>query len=436
MLSSKRPVDKNDSAACRLGRSSLQKSHLDSRYFGGNGNYSEDQSLRNQLESSEMSGQSQFLESMSPSLSPPMTILEEPLDCTSYDHFSSEDESLNRNIYGGVDQSLSGQAPYVTSAYKYNMIYGQFSAEQKKIQKELVVAFQHQDVQLAVSTLRKVYTKQFREFRIPIVLTAAMPSITDPSTHFSEYSCSLVVFTLDCVQWSIGAQKNSNADSFKYKMNKKISCWLLRIQKEKGMPSVYIASIGAVALSLVHYLLNHVMELELCLDILMMTLIHNPMDVLLPYVHAWSNCGDVMLASKACEFASKHGFPISFHRQQYGSFTRNDGAVSFNITSGAGMENMSYVSSGYSSLSVGGVSLAQAHTFDTEVSQRLLTLLRSFPDGILGSRVPIYYRERFGEPLRLPGHKLRDIMISLRVVEVGEEGPGDKIYRIPHFQLK
>jgi len=308
--------------------------------------------------------------------------------------------------------------------YNYNakMDPEDLSHEQQNMQEQLYICFQQKNIQLTVSTLRKIYTKQCRIFRIPLILTAVMPSSSPDiqSQSASQQLQSNVIFTLNCIQWSIGAQKNSNSESFKYKMNKKISHWLLKEQIKKGMPVYYNADIGNVAVSVVQSILKQVMELELSLELLEAIKFPKPFEVLLPFIYSWCSSGDPLLSSRAREFAIQHN--ISTHSP--GPSTHSVRSDVMGQMSSSGMMMMN------SSQHVGdrGVTSQSSDIHDAELHHRLFLMLKSHPEGILGSRIPTVYKDNFREPLRLRGQKLKDIMTGVGAEMIGDDGPGDKVF--------
>eukprot|EP01041_Mallomonas_annulata_P012049 gene12049-25246_t len=310
--------------------------------------------------------------------------------------------------------------------YLQKITFEDLSYEQRIMQEQLATCFRQKNFQQAVSTLRKIYTKQSRVFKIPVILASIMP-VLPTDTPFSQYAQSNVIFTLNCIQWSIGAQKNCNAESFKYKMNKKISYWLLKEQIKKGIPTYYIPEIGSVGITVVQSVLKQVMELDLGLEILQACKVTNPLEVLLPFIRAWSMNIDPLLAGRALEFANQQGINMALIRPPGSESLRTTGG-------GLGVIGSSPFASGFGFGAVRGSMIPSNDSQDAAVQHRLYLLLRKFPDGILGSRIPIIYRDEFREPLRLRGQKLKDIMLALGADMVGEEGPGDKIFLFPSNQ--
>ena len=309
--------------------------------------------------------------------------------------------------------------------------------EHRALLEELVAGFRSLDVQSTVSTLRKIYTKQYRDFRIPVALKFVCPGAEYP-TPGSGTSPTAVVFSFNCIQWCMGGQKNCNTASFKYKMNKKISHWLLNEQVRKGIPLIPVDDIIYAAVAAASNILSQVVELDLALEILNAGKVENPAAVLQPFVDAWKSSPDPASAERARLFSCNR--PSDYHAIESMTSMLQDG--------------MGWLDDGSSGVS------------DFIVSQRLLSLLNQHPNGILGSRIPILYRDRYNEPLRLRGMKLKDmlrgtlggidvlitssnfthfiitsfiIMNTLKyhlfisaldgVEIVGKDGPGDKIFR-------
>lgn len=296
--------------------------------------------------------------------------------------------------------------------------------EQQSMQEQLGNWFRQKNIQMAVSTLRKIYTKQSRVFRIPTILSVVMPSsgaqFPDSNQFMSEYSLTNVIFTLNCIQWSIGAQKNANSDSFKYKMNKKISAWLLKEQIKKGVPSQFVPELGNVAVIVVQSILKQVMEFELCQEILEMAKIPNPIEALVPYVYSWIRSPDHALSGRARDFADQHGIAY------------NNILSSANTQLSSNDVGLSQASFGYLGISNSSISSLQASNIqsqtqpqartmswplaeaeDTDTTQELLFLLKKYPEGLLSSQVSMAYADEFKKPLRLHGQSLKDIMLGI-----------------------
>ena len=285
-------------------------------------------------------------------------------------------------------------------------------AEQRELLEALSAAFRALDVQYAVSTLRKIYTKQVRDFRVPIILKSIYPgtdvgyeSIGGPPGGTSPSS---VIFTLQCIQWCIGAQKSGNVVSFKYKMNKKISHWLLNEQARKGLPTVFVPEIASTAITVVRNIFKHVAELDLALEILQTARVPEPMEILAPYIEAWMRSPDRALAAKACSFSENRGLSTS-------AFV-GGGARSL----GDNEDSMRFISSNLSDFdhptanSSMPFSMPSASQVAREMTTNanLLSLLDDYPNGILGSRIPIVYRDRFNDTLHLRNMKLKDLMLG------------------------
>ena len=101
--------------------------------------------------------------------------------------------------------------------------------EQRSLHDELVSAIYMNNVKAAVATLRKMYTRQSRSFRIPALLSLIMPDTAAmlEDKQFDLFHVS-VKFSLDCIQWCFGIQRGESVESFKYKMNKNIARWVLK----------------------------------------------------------------------------------------------------------------------------------------------------------------------------------------------------------------
>lgn len=307
------------------------------------------------------------------------------------------------------------------------------SIDQKILQDDLITSVYAYNVNGAVSTLRKMYTKQTRTFRIPTVLAHVLPDtsamMTDGRTDLLNIA---VCFTLDCIQWCFGVQKGENIESFKYKMNANIARWILREMIRKGVPLSPTSVIVDATVFVVNHILENVPELEFAYD--MLTSLHVPhvLERMIPNFLSWRSVPTPAVEARVNEFLYEHpelgsllsGSPIS--GTQPGNRPQ---AVAGDRAQAFIRDHLMFSSSG-SDFAIPSV----PPTIDPELQvleRKLLKLLAKSPHGELGARIPALYREEYGEALRLRGKKLKDILIDSGKVEmVGYDGPGDKKFRL------
>lgn len=179
--------------------------------------------------------------------------------------------------------------------------------EQRVLHDDLVTAIYAYNVNAAVSTLRKMYTKQTRTFRIPTVLGILLPDtaamIVDGRTDLLNVA---VCFALDSIQWCFGVQKGENIESFKYKMNANIARWILHETVKKGIPTTPTPVIQEATISVVNHILENVVELEFAWEMLTTLNISHPVQRIVPHVLAWRGYPNPSIEGRVNEFLYDH----------------------------------------------------------------------------------------------------------------------------------
>jgi len=179
--------------------------------------------------------------------------------------------------------------------------------EQRVLHDDLVTAIYAYNVNAAVSTLRKMYTKQTRTFRIPTVLGVLLPDtaamIVDGRTDLLNVA---VCFALDSIQWCFGVQKGENIESFKYKMNANIARWILHETVKKGIPTTPTPVIQEATISVVNHILENVVELEFAWEMLTTLNISHPIQRIVPHVLAWRGYPNPSIEARVNEFLYDH----------------------------------------------------------------------------------------------------------------------------------
>jgi len=211
--------------------------------------------------------------------------------------------AMVRNVNTGNNPDVSDYA----TRHDLNDLIA-INEEKQQLQDELAFAISSQNVQLGVSKLRKIYTKQFRGFRIPTILgTISQESGPDRLLSYSE-----IAFILGCIQWCYGGQKGFHWDSFTYKMNKNIARWLLKDLQRKHFEASIYAEILPVVVVTVQNILKQVVEFDFCLEILQFLNVENPLGVLSPQLYTWGFSSNPSQALRAKDFALQLGFPDFF----------------------------------------------------------------------------------------------------------------------------
>eukprot|EP01041_Mallomonas_annulata_P006891 gene6891-13969_t len=269
-----------------------------------------------------------------------------------------------------------------------NDVLESITHEQAGLFQALSMAFTTRNIKAAVSTLRQVYTKQCRRFRIPNLLSIIIPETVYPFPNNDvKAGLSGIVFTLNCIQWSFTGKRIDSVDSFKYKMNKNIARWLLKEQQRKYIPPQLTQDVVNLCISVSQFVYQSTAELDFGMEILLSHNIANP---------------KVILSSASNQIES-HG-------------------VSFSL------------------MGSNGIPLQAANRLHTptvqeslQVEERLIHILERAPvEGVLGAHMPAIYKEMYGEQLHLHGRKLKDVLVGTYVVEMlgGENSPGGKRFRL------
>eukprot|EP01042_Synura_sphagnicola_P001364 gene1364-1551_t len=194
----------------------------------------------------------------------------------------------------------------------------------------------------------------------------------------------------------------------------------------------------SVAVSMTQNVLKHVVELEICLDIMTMLGVDQAHNLLLPYVQAWSIDPNPIISERTIQFVE------AFRRSRAGANSspslQAEGRVNVQASIPAAPPRYKNWSAGSMlSSSSSSPSLAGAPDFNDAEStvqfqkklMRLELLIRESRGGILGAQIPELYRDRFGEPLDLRNKKLKDVLLCIESVEMfAAKGSGDKIYRV------
>lgn len=353
-----------------------------------------------------------------------------------------------------------------------NFDYGK-DDEQLQLHEELKQAYQTQNVQATVSLLRKIYTKQYKTFRIPTLLASI------PQRHAFQTDC---IFILGCINWCFGGQKGSNTEAFTYKMNRNVARWLLKDIQRREVPVRTLLEVGNTVVTTVQSILNQVPEFDLMFETLQWVGRQDLDTILVPYINTWSMSSNVVQVKKARDFANELRRHMDLNQPPPpptalsamtptiaalppGLNTVRRARPDFPLSTPLSMPHMSMPhhlrqipsmsTSSYSSNGIIGGGLSPFHLADTAataqtpktmesylanasmlhdlnvVRDRLYALLGHFPSGILGARIPEIYQIEYQQSLQLYGKKLKDILLGFPDVEmVGIGGPGDKMFRI------
>lgn len=294
------------------------------------------------------------------------------------------------------------------------------SNEQRQLHDELVSAVYAYNVKEAVTTLRKIYNKQTRCFRIHTVLAVVLPDTAAMiADGRNDLLCVAVSFALDCIRWTLGVQKGENIESFKYKMNLNIARWILRETVRKGIPDPPPSEISATVVDLVDHILESVVEPEFAWELLTSLQVSQPVQRLVPYLLNWKGSRDPAVEARLNDFLYDHkefSSVIPPSQPQYPSHVaqyRGGGDPGASMGGGSSMMGPGY---GQSARAGGPPSHTSSHQAsgldDLSLEGRLLKLLARSTKGELGARIPALYRDEFGEPLRLRGRKLKDILLG------------------------
>lgn len=335
--------------------------------------------------------------------------------------------------------------------------------EQLQLQDELKLVYQAQNVQATVSLLRKIYTKQYKTFRIPTLLANI------PQRHSFQTDC---IFFLGCINWCFGGQKGSNTEAFTYKMNRNVARWLLKDIQRREVPVRILVEVSNTAVVTVQSILNQVPEFDLMFEILQWMGRQDLDTILVPYINIWSMSANMSQVKKARDFANElrrhidlnppvplvaaagppglgtlrrslpeYQMPLPvpslpsnalLHQPNYSFSNMN---ATGRVSGLTGIEHSSFnmmPTTGHVPKMVDSyVSNSSILQDLNAVRDRLYGLLTHFPSGILGARIPEIYQLEYQQSLQLYGKKLKDMLLSFPDVEmVGIGGPGDKMFRI------
>lgn len=273
----------------------------------------------------------------------------------------------------------------------YSSIVDQFTHEQHQLQQELMNAVYAYNVKSAVSTLRKMYTKQSKTFRIPVILGLILPDTSAMITNGRNDLLNVALcFILDCIHWCFGVQKGENFESFKYKMNTNIARWLLRECAKKGIPSAVSNVVYNATIKLMNLIMDNYLELNFTYELLQAMNIPQPIPRLIPYIHMWLGSSSSSMKMRVHEFLYEH--------PEFAPYL-------------AAESNKPYPT--HPQLSSFEDGSPHPHDVnDKELEFKLLNLLEKSVNGELGARIPTLYREEYGEPLKLRGRKLKDILMG------------------------
>lgn len=308
----------------------------------------------------------------------------------------------------------SSSDDHLPSSYGSSIRSGQdgevLSPEQRALHDELVTAVYAYNVKDAVTTLRKIYNKQTRCFRIHTVLAVVLPDTAAMAADGrNDLLCVAVSFALDCIQWTLGVQKGENVESFKYKMNVNIARWILRETVRKGVPDPPPTPVVSGVIDLVEQILDSVVEPDFAWELLSSLHVPQAMQRLVPHLLRWRMSRDPVVESRLNEFLHEHkefASVIPPSQPPHALLTSH-----YRSTADPGIPSM---------MGAGGVYSARYSTAhsppspdDLTLEGRLLKLLARSAKGELGARIPALYRDEFGEPLRLRGRKLKDILMGV-----------------------
>lgn len=324
------------------------------------------------------------------------------------------------SMHSSIDASGGSQAGLGTSRLCHP------GTDEAVMYRDLEVSLKICNVRLAVSTLRKIYTRQSRLFKIPEILNELMHARLLSSVNREHSDKAIILFILSCIQWCFGIQNGEHVDSFKYKMNKNIASWLLQsISHMHHFGSPASSEIVNSAQAVVRHILESVAELDFCLEILQTFAIENAHEILRSYVTFWINSDNPVLSAKSREFAIMHGHPTTPTSSEVNMSsvpTALDGAAAnIVVSAGVGIQQNGHtcVAGGVKTLErMSAEQLIALPLSKLTPDQKLFVLVARAPEGLLGARIPSLYRETFGERLRLQGRKLKDVILSKFVLFV------------------
>lgn len=317
--------------------------------------------------------------------------------------------------------------------------------EQRVLHDDLVTAIYAYNVNAAVSTLRKMYTKQTRTFRIPTVLGILLPDtaamIVDGRTDLLNVA---VCFALDSIQWCFGVQKGENIESFKYKMNANIARWILHETVKKGIPTTPTPVIQEATISVVNHILENVVELEFAWEMLTTLNISHPVQRIVPHVLAWRGYPNPSIEARVNDFLYDHPeigsiippshpnpnmhMPPQPSSMQYRSAggpvspttastslpppgnDRTSHMVQAFLRDQRPHPGMDYPMGAPHHPGQPGTHLAPDNPEDPMIDRNLMKLMGRTHSGDVGSRMPPMYRDEFADPMRLRGSSCFSIL--------------------------
>jgi hypothetical protein len=306
---------------------------------------------------------------------------------TNFTNDDSQPLPVDHGYYPEVDDEYLAHYSHQSLSYQDN-----FNPEQLQLQEELMNAVYAYNVKVAVSTLRKMYTKQSKTFRIPVMLATILPDTASMIVNGrTDLLNTTLCFVLDCIQWCFGVHKGENFESFKYKMNANIARWLLRESVKKGIPSVVSATVYNATIKLFNQILDNYLELNFTYELLLSLNLSQPVPRMIPYIHIWLNSTSNSMKNRVHEFLYEH--------PEFAPYLSQD-------------SNNPMSSSMQQQIALSEAEASSSYLHDQELESRLLYLLAKSNRGELGARIPTLYREEFGESIRLRGRKLKDILIG------------------------
>merc|ERR1711865_1355993 len=105
----------------------------------------------------------------------------------------------------------------------------------------------------------------------------------------------------------MGVQGSGNAsDSFKYKMNRNISRWLLKELQRQTLPQIPHPEVESHAIAVANHILRNIAEFDFALDILVVVGVRDPYSIIRPFIEYSNRNPDPSLAVKVTEFVLKH----------------------------------------------------------------------------------------------------------------------------------
>ena len=299
------------------------------------------------------------------------------------------------------------------------------TSEQRTLHDEFVAAVYAYNVKDAVATLRKIYNKQTRCFRIHTVLAVVLPDTAAMAADGREdLLCVAVSFALDCIQWTLGVQKGENVESFKYKMNLNIARWILREMVRKGVPDPAPPAVMGAVEDLVEHILECVVEPEFAWELLISLHVPNPSQRLVPHLLIWRSSRDPQVEARLNGFLYEHkefasiippsqSQMMQFRHGEHGKEWTSSHAGAMHVPHSTPLPPLAGMTSAGQPYGHGGrPTCSPGSPEDLTLEECLLRLLARSVKGELGARIPALYRDEYGEPLRLRGRKLKDILLG------------------------